>query len=506
MNNWDMETEVLVIGYGLAGAVAAVVAHDAGSQVLMLEKGKYPGGCSILAGGGIKCVADVPGAIDYFTALSGGRVEPSLITAFAEAMSGNEAFVRRLAATDGAEIKAVYKVGDEPIAVYPFLGRESLYEVRVTKVPGFSGFPWVIASRLNGVNMFKMAMDNVEARKLPLMLSTAATRLVTNAQGEVIGAVAQSQEGERRIRARRSVILACGGFEQSPWLKHQYLQGTPFHSMAPLTHTGDGILMAQKVGAALWHMWHVHGSYGFKFPQYPIAFRHAFGGRRLAKRPMPWIVVDRLGKRYMNEYPPAPQDTSHRPMEVFDPDLPGYPRIPSYIVFDEAGRRRGPIAQPLAIADYLYRWSNDNSQEVERGWIIRRDNLTELAEVIRTTPENEGKMNPQNLEDTVARWNEAVVVGMDALGRLPGTMMPIKAPPFYAVPVWPVITNTQGGPVHNEKQQVLDPLGQPIPHLYAAGELGSFFGHLYELGGNLGECFASGRIAGEAVAAEELLP
>ncbi|MNC64603.1 Urocanate reductase precursor [compost metagenome] len=86
-------------------------------------------------------------------------------------------------------------------------------------------------------------------------------------------------------------------------------------------------------------------------------------------------------------------------------------------------------------------------------------------------------------------------------GRPPGTIVKIDRPPFYSVKVWPICTNTQGGPEHDECQRVLDPYGAPIPNLYAAGELGSFFGHIYLLGGNLSECIISGRIAGREAAA-----
>jgi len=81
-------------------------------------------------------------------------------------------------------------------------------------------------------------------------------------------------------------------------------------------------------------------------------------------------------------------------------------------------------------------------------------------------------------------------------------MMPIDVPPFYAIPVWPMITTTQGGPQRNARQQVIDAFGEPIPHLYSAGELGSFWGHLYRLGGNLGDCLSSGRVAGRNAAEE----
>src|SRR5439155_1641298 len=76
-----------------------------------------------------------------------------------------------------------------------------------------------------------------------------------------------------------------------------------------LVNTGDGIKMAQKAGATLWHMWHFHGGYGFKFPEFPFAIRHVWAGPRNENRKMIWIAVNKFGRRFMDEYPPAPQDT-----------------------------------------------------------------------------------------------------------------------------------------------------------------------------------------------------
>lgn len=197
-----------------------------------------------------------------------------------------------------------------------------------------------------------------------------------------------------------------------------------------------------------------------------------------------------------------PQDTSHRPMEVFDPDLATYPAIPSYMILDDEGRRLGPIGHPMGLAEYYYEWSQDNSRETERGWIISADTVPQLAEKIGGLEENEGLMDGAILSETIEQWNRLVVAGRDPLGRIPTTMMPIKAPPYYAAQVWPIITNTQGGPAHNARQQILDVNFRPIPRLYAAGELGSFFSHLYQGGGNLGECISSGQFAGQNSALE----
>ena len=66
--------------------------------------------------------------------------------------------------------------------------------------------------------------------------------------------------------------------------------------------------------------------------------------------------------------------------------------------------------------------------------------------------------------------------------------------------IWPTVSNTQGGPVHDARQRVIDTFAQPIPRLLSAGELGSSFGHLYLSGGNIAECFITGRIAGSEAA------
>jgi succinate dehydrogenase/fumarate reductase flavoprotein subunit len=79
-------------------------------------------------------------------------------------------------------------------------------------------------------------------------------------------------------------------------------------------------------------------------------------------------------------------------------------------------------------------------------------------------------------------------------------MLKIAAPPFYFAEVWPVCSNTHGGPVHDADQQVLNSFGEPIGRLFAAGELGGIFGHLYISGGNLAECFVGGWTAGRNAA------
>jgi len=193
----------------------------------------------------------------------------------------------------------------------------------------------------------------------------------------------------------------------------------------------------------------------------------------------------------MNEYPYAIQDTGVRPLEYFDAEIQDYPRIPCYLIFDEKGRQLGQIGFcPINDTEISYSWSEDNNAEIERGWIKRAETIPELSRIMG--------LSPEAVQESLDRWNHLCEKGEDSdFGRLPGTMIPIKEPPFYGMQTWPIVTNTQGGPEHNAQQQILNIEGKPIPRLYAIGELGSLFGHLYLEAGNISECFVGGRIAAE---------
>jgi succinate dehydrogenase/fumarate reductase flavoprotein subunit len=363
--------------------------------------------------------------------------------------------------------------------------------------------------------LFKILDDNLANEDVTIRLDTRAIRLLTSDDAsEVRGITVENADGVSRIKARRGVILASGGFEGSRDIQDQHWEGRPVLQAAARHNTGDGIRMAQDLGAGLWHMWHFHGAYGFKSadPDYPYAIRvkrlpdwrpgsSGFMARRDesgeisdAQVKMSWILIDRNGERYMNEYPPYTHDTGHRPMHLFDPVRQDYPRIPSYLICDENGRKLYPLGRPTSNDEGLrLEWSADNLAEVEAGILKRADTTAELGDLLG--------LDRANVQRTVERWNEScAAMRDDDFGRPAGTMMPIEEPPFYGAAIWPVVSNTQGGPVHDGQQRVIDVFGEPIPRLFAAGELGSAFGHLYMSGGNIAECFVTGRIAGTGAA------
>jgi succinate dehydrogenase/fumarate reductase flavoprotein subunit len=136
-------------------------------------------------------------------------------------------------------------------------------------------------------------------------------------------------------------------------------------------------------------------------------------------------------------------------------------------------------------------------KELKKGWIITGKTVRELARKL--------DMAPGVLDNTVKTWNRYCEKGKDtSFGRNPVDLVPLNNSPFYAIRLFPGGANTQGGPRRNRHSQVVNPDGEPIPGLYAAGELGSVYGMLYTGGGNIAECIAFGRIAGENAAKESL--
>lgn len=502
---WDEEFDIVVVGYGYAGGVSAIEASEAGCSVLLLEKMPDPGGISICSGGNVRAAEDADEAFKYLKETCAGTTPDDVLKALAVGMTEVVDYFAMLAKASGAEVQYRENQGN-----YPFPGSETFGYASIASVPDYDAaarYPYVNSyvpiHRAAGARLFKVLEDNVEQRNVTVWLESGAKRLIMNPSGEVIGLTVGTTGGDKDIKARRGVILACGGFEASPELQLQHWQEKPVLLAAFKGSTGDGIRMAQDAGASLWHMWNYHGVYGFQHPDpdYPYGLRPKRLPDWVPGKPprndvkMPWIIVDRSGRRYMNEYPPYMQDTSARPMSLYDTHTQSYPRIPSFVVLDDPARWTWPLCSPtFNDRGFSFEYSEESLRALEDQIITKANTLEELASKM--------KVDEAVLKETVDGWNAMCDVGHDdAFERPPPSMMKIETPPFYCAEVWPICSNTHGGPVHNVHQQVLNAFDEPIPRLYAAGELGGVFGHLYLGGGNMAECFVGGWTAGRHAAA-----
>jgi succinate dehydrogenase/fumarate reductase flavoprotein subunit len=479
-DKWDMEYDVVVVGWGAGGTASAVTAHMEGAEVLILEKMPEGGGNTRVSGGNIIVPTDMK-FVDYLEVLSFKTVSRDILEVFVENAMKNGEWIKEM----GGELQVFM-----PLEVsYPMMSPGAGF-------PQIEGAETIVKHNIKGTaeegkpsqRLWNFLAGLVAKRDIKTLTSTAVTELISNIEGEIIGVRAEKEGATINIKARRAVILTCGGYENEPELKWDYLPAKPVMFLGNPGNTGDGIKMVQRVGADLWHMTRLSCSVGFKAPGFEAAFPVSFLNEG-------FIFVDKSGQRFSNE---AAIETHeyYRYLSEFDVEKMEFPRVPMWAIFDEQTRRNGPLNRPTAGYNRgLYSWSLDNATEVEKGWILRGATVAELAAKLSVTPET--------LEQTINRYNEYCQAGKDAdFNRAREDLRALKAP-FYAIQLWPALINTQGGPRRDKESRVLDPDGKPIPRLYAAGELGSIWGYLYQGACNIGEALVFGRIAGQHAAREK---
>ena len=486
--------DVVVVGFGYAGGIAALAAHDLGARVVIVEKRADPGGISVCSAGGVRCTSDPAAALAYLEATNAGTTPRAVLRVLADGMSEMPQFVAALATAAGAIAVVRSAPGN-----YPFPGSDAFGFATVDDIAGFDSaaeFPSVRGSPA-GARLFKVVLENVRRRGIEVRLACPAERLLRSGE-RVVGVSTPSGD----IMARGGIVLCTGGFEGDAGLQRQFWPMQNVLSAAIRTNTGDGLRLAQSAGASLWHMWHYHGSYGFRHPNPSYPF-----GVRLKRLPdwrpgdpwrddvtMSWILVNRSGRRFMNEYEPYMQDTGHRPFEQMDFAAARQANAPAILIVDEPGRRRYPLSAPTWHDDEVAtHYREASAQDFDAAILRRFDTVHDLAAAFDCPADT--------LAASIADWNARVEApSPDPWGRPVGSRAAVRVPPFSAAEVWPIVSNTQGGPAHDERQRVLDAYGDPILGLYEAGEIGSVFGHIYVSGGNLAECFVGGRVAGREAA------
>ena len=215
----------------------------------------------------------------------------------------------------------------------------------------------------------------------------------------------------------------------------------------------------------------------------------------------------------------------------FNEDYCNYDCIPSWYIFDQncfdagswgdfvaglapenGGLNCGYCSLPEDLGGWQG-WSADNQWELERGWIKKGDTLDELVEKINAFDENACNMTVETLQATLDRWNQMCETGVDEdFGRgtkevagppgSPTGIAAIQGPPYYAIPIYPGLGNTLGGPARNANGEIVDCDGNAIGRLYGAGSFCNMASHTYAItGGNNAENWCWGRITGRNAAA-----
>ena len=522
---WDQEVDILVVGSGAGGLLSALVAAENGASALVIEKEAQWGGTSATSGAGIWIPASdqareagfhdkTDDAFTYVRALSADNVPDANIRAFVD----NAAPMLRWMGehTDITYCSFPYpdyhaeNPGGSPTGYrthmpLPLDGRALGKDVETLRFasPAASlfgylnwhfdetyillfrakGWWWHLAKSLarywfDWPFRFKSRKDRrltlgnalagglrmaLNRNNVPVWLESPMIELVEE-KGAVTGALVKHKGKTLRIRARKGVVLAAGGFDKNPAMRKDYapLYQTALYSGGTGGNTGDAITAGQAVGADVMNM---HSAWAA-----PVFYIPGEDRGRLCtiERALPGcLMVNQRGERYLNEaasYHIVGQKMARRQAEHGDAS-------PSWFVFDHTYRHKYPVGPLLPLVPD---WAQNGMVKT----VLKKGRtIAELAADMG--------VDAAALEATIARFNSHAESGVDpdfqrgeaAYDKMYGDpsvtpnpcLKPLEKGPFYAMPIYPGDIGTNGGLRTDEKARVLDGKGKPIAGLYAVG-------------------------------------
>ncbi len=464
---WDEQVDVLVAGSGAAGTCAALEARRSGARVLMTESLAVPGGSSGLyggvgyAGGGTALqralgVEDTPEAMYDYLVRTGSPGSPrDKIQLYCEQSPEHFAWL----VTQGVSYTEKFTpgkglpMGDESLY---FSGSEQAWPARELAVPAPRGHVPGVAGINGGRALMAALHKQVRDAGVPLRTRVAVRQLVVESDGRVSGALLESEGGQRFVRARRGVVLACGGFIHNRAMLEQHAPelarcSVPWGGAGDL---GQGINMAVAAGASSVRM---HEGFAVA-PIYP------------PEQSISGILINSSGQRFIGE------DVYHAV-------------IGHAIAFQQQGRA----------------WLITDEQSAYKGV---QDNFPLAAESNSIGGIAEQLSLPKGaLQNTVAYYNRHAGNGEDPLfGKAGQYLRPLQGPPYKA---WDISVeraffpaHTLGGLATTVNGNVLNSFGEQIPGLYAAGRTSAGLptAPYIASGLSLGDATFFGRRAGRAAA------
>jgi len=560
--NWDKEVDILVVGSGAGALLSALVAAERNADVLIVEKEPLWGGTSATSGAGIwipksdQAAAEgfhdkVDDAFRYVRKLSAKNVPDANILAYVSTAAdmlrwmGNHTDIRYCAfpyPDYHAENPGGSPAGYRTHMPLPMNGRQLGSDVETLRFasPAASLFgylnwhfdeTYMLLFRQKGwqLHLFKslarywldwpfrfksrkdrrLTLGNalvgglrmaLNRRKVPLWLESPMRELIVE-KGAVQGALVWHRGRDLRIRARKGVILAAGGFDKNQDMRdeHAPLYPAALYSGGTSGNTGDAIRAGMAAGAGTMNMQSTWAAPVFHVPG------EDRGRLSTIERALPGsLMVNQQGERYLNEaasYHVVGQKMAKRQKEHGDAS-------PSWFVFDHEYRHRYPAGPLLPLMpDWFHRG------EV-RSILRKGRTIAELGEQMG--------VDPAALEKTVARYNGFAAEGQDPdfdRGKATYDMMygdprvtpnpclrPLLKGPFYAMPIYPGDIGTNGGLMTDDRARVLDTGGKPVPGLYAIGNnAASAMGESYPGAGvTIGPALTFGYIAArDALGANE---
>ena len=525
---WDHRFDVVVVGSGAGGMLAAICAHDLGQSVVVLEKADVYGGTTAISGGAVwvPCnhqIESLGGSDDYDTALTylkaatRGMVADARLRAYLDhapsmvryleektrmryramphysdyypGLPGAKSGYRTMDPVpfDGAQLGAEFdrlrapspgtliagRVGMTAAEAHTILAKERGWMLLIARrfAKYWLDIRWRTRTRRDrrltlGNALVAALRKSMMERNIPLWLNTPLEAVVDDGR-RIAGVVARQQAKLVRIGANRGVILAAGGFEHNQEMRERYLpQPTNAEwTTTPPSNTGDAIRAGQQVGAKLALMDMAWWA--------PTVFVPGREKRRalFVERALPGcVIVNRRGRRFVDEAAPYSDIVS----AMYADNQATGANLPAWLVFDATFRRKypcGPLLPGMVQSD----------SALPKDWEGKVYFSAEAPDALARRIE----VDTAGLAETIRKMNEYAASGDDrefgkgsnSFDRYYGDvnvkpnpcLAPIVKPPFYALRIDAGDIGTKGGLLTDEFARVLRDDGQPITGLYAAG-------------------------------------
>lgn len=444
----ENDYDVVIIGSGGTGLSAAIQANELGMKVAVLEKEEELGGNTNRASSGMNAAETnvqlhhgvIDNVADFYheTYKDGGRLNDKDMLGY---------FVYHTA--PAIDWLADHDIKLDDITITGGMSKKRTH--RPASMAPIGGF------------LVKSLLKVVAQEDIPVFNKTKVTELRRADDGRVNG-VKVDADGITKIINAKAVILATGGFGASKeYIKRFRPDLESYKTTNQPGATGDGLKLAENVGAQLMQMnlVQVHPTVQQDNPHVYLIGEAVRGEGA--------ILVNAEGKRFVNEL---------NTRKIVSNAITALPEHSAYLILDQGIRDH---VKAIEFYDKV-------------GLVVHGETIEDLAKKIN--------VDPSNLKQTVATWNQAVENHDDAeFGRTTGMDRGITNPGFFAIHIAPAIHYTMGGIHITPKTQVLDGNGDIIKGLFAAGEVaGGLHGNNRVGGNSIAETIVFGRQAGQQVA------
>lgn len=467
--------DVVVVGAGASGVPAALSARENGATVAVIQKAPFALSQGN-SGSGINLdksdKAGIEALVARIVAANNHRCNPAL--------------TRQWAYNSGEAVRWVIdraRQGGSPV-----IDQGNLQHRAYTKIDGYN-LDFVTSffgpkPYTTGDGMRHMAIT-AERAGVKFFYNMPADQLVQNDAGDVVGVIAKGKDGKfRKFLARKGVIMATGDYQNNKAMSDYFLPDLKYMGRKQIGKTGDGFVMIYWAGGVIEPIGHTK-------------MLHDFDAGPPLMCDMPFLAVNREGKRFVNEtvemsllnnYLRDAKNAGHY-SQIFDSDY-----------MTQAAKWPGRLSSP----EELKNWMPDYPGP--RKGVFDSQVNTHVADTLEELARKLEILDPATFVATVKRYNEIVASGQDTdFGKPKEYLVPVEKPPFYGIHRRVRVSAICSGMLVDENHRALNADGKPIKGLWVVGNLGGgFYGGVdYPLtvfGMSLGRCYTFGYLVGRQVA------